>query len=355
MVNTFGGIMESILAFIFVLGLIVFIHELGHLLSAKTFGVYCKEFALGMGPKIYSIKGKETEYSIRLLPLGGFVSMVGEEGVEVDVPKERSLKGIHPLKRLVVMLAGIVMNVILAFVIMTGINIYNGYVVLNPEPVLGEIVENSSADVAGLQINDRIIEVQLSDGSSIQPNDFYDLVEVLQLYQNTMTFVVEREGVLMEIEVTPTLDEERGVFVIGVMSPQAQVKEITFLEAFKYGSQDLVDMSASMLMTLSRLVRGIGLSAISGPVGIFQVTAQSAQMGMLSLLYLTGLLSLNVALFNLIPLPLLDGGRAVLIFIEILIGKPVNAKIEQALMLASMILLLLLTLFVTSQDLFKLF
>lgn len=347
--------MESILAFIFVLGLIVFIHELGHLLSAKAFGVYCKEFALGMGPKIYSIKGKETEYSVRLLPLGGFVSMVGEEGVEVDVPKERSLKGIHPLKRLVVMLAGIVMNILLAFVIMVGLHIHNGYVIQNPEPVLGEIVENSPADLAGLKVNDRIVEVQFSDGTMIQPKDFYDLVEVLQLYQNTMTFVVDRNRDLIHIEITPQLDEQRGYYVIGVMSPQAQVKEITVFEAFTYGAQDLVDMGASMLMTLSRLVRGIGLSAISGPVGIFQVTAQSAQMGILSLLYLAGLLSLNVALFNLIPLPLLDGGRAVLIFIEMIIGKPVNAKIEQALMLASMILLLILTLFVTSQDLFKLF
>lgn len=347
--------MESILAFIFVLGVIVFIHELGHLVSAKAFGVYCKEFALGMGPKIYSIKGKETEYSIRLLPLGGFVSMVGEEGVDLEVPKERSLKGIHPVKRLVVMLAGIVMNILLALIIMVSINLCNGYVVLSPQPILGDIVVDSPAELAGLKADDIVVQLKLSDGSSVVPNDFYDLVEVLQLYQNTMTFVVERKGETLELDVSPRYDESLGYYVIGVMSPKSTIKEIGFVEALSYGAKDLVDMSASMLMTLSRLVRGIGLRVISGPVGIFQVTAQSAQMGFMSLIYLTGLLSLNVALFNLIPLPLLDGGRAVLIFIEIIIGKPVNAKIEHALMLASMALLLLLTLYVTSQDLFKLF
>ncbi len=317
--------MESILTFVFVLGLIVLVHELGHLISAKAFGVYCKEFAIGMGPKLFKWKGKETLYSIRALPFGGFVSMLGEEGVEAEgVDPSRSIQKIAPLKRIVVMLAGIFMNFVLALVVLTGLNLEAGAVVLTPEPILGPIMQDMPAETAGMMEGDRIVSLQFSDGTTQVPEDFYDVVEALQFYTDEIQFTLDRDGEIIVLTVTPELNEENNQYMIGVQTPEYQVKEIGFLESIKYAFIDMKDMVSSIALTLTRLVRGIGLNAVSGPVGIFQFTAESAQYGFRAIFYVVALLSINIAIFNLLPLPILDGGRSLLIFIEMLRGKPLN-------------------------------
>lgn len=348
--------MEGFLAFIFVLGLIVLVHELGHLISAKYFNVYCKEFAIGMGPKLFSWKRNETSYSLRALPLGGFVSMLGEEGVEAEgIPFERSIKGIARWKQLIVMLSGIAMNILLAFLIFAGIHMATGVVAVNPEPIVVGIVEGSAAQEAGLQVNDRIVRVEFSDGTFIIPKDFYQILEAIQMYHDTLIFTVDRLGSQQEINVVPRFDETEQRYLVGITIPNPQFKEITFLESFRYSIEDIQSMSVSMISTLSRLVRGIGLDAISGPVGIYQIASDSAAMGFLSVIYLAAILSLNVALFNLLPIPVMDGGRALFLIVEMILRKPLNKKLEQALMIASMLLLFLLMAFVTTQDLFRLF
>lgn len=348
--------MESILTFVFVLGIIVLVHELGHLISAKIFGVYCKEFAIGMGPKLFSRKGKETVYSIRLLPFGGFVSMLGEEGVEAEgIAPERSIQKIAPLKRIVVMLSGIFMNFILALVVLTGLNISAGQVIVDPEPILGLIMEGMPAEAAGMKAGDRILSLAFSDGSTQTPNDFYDVVEALQFYHDEIEFTLMRDNVELVIKVVPQLNDETGNYMIGVQSPEYSVKEIGFIESIQYAFIDLKDMVTSIVTTLSRLMRGVGLNAVSGPVGIYQVTAQSAQYGISAVMYIVAFLSINIAVFNLLPLPILDGGRSLLILIEIVRGKPLNAKFEQGIMVVSMILLFLLFIFISIKDVFTFF
>ena len=150
----------TLLYFVIILGIIVFVHELGHLITAKMFGVYCKEFAIGMGPKIKSWQKGETLYSLRALPVGGFVAMAGEEGVDIEeIPAERTIKGIAPLKRIIVMLAGIMMNILLAWVIFVGVFIYQGARSLPPQPIVAGVVSGSVAETAGFLAGDEIVKV----------------------------------------------------------------------------------------------------------------------------------------------------------------------------------------------------
>ena len=346
--------MTNILYFVFVLGVIVLIHELGHLITAKFFNVYCKEFAVGMGPKIVSKKFGETEYSIRAFPLGGFVSMAGEEGVDTDISFERSILGIKPWKRMIVMLAGIFMNFVLASVIFIGIYMVQGYAVEAPKPIISGIIADSPSEAAGFTQGDEIVKITFIDGTTIVPEDFYEIITYIQMYTDTTTFLVERDGKELVISVTPEFISEENRYYLGIEMPSATRVEISFLESFKYGALEVSNTVSSMVFTLTRLIRGIGLNAISGPIGIYQVTATQASYGLLNILYLMGLLSINVAIFNLLPLPILDGGRVVLTFYEMIFKKPMSKKIEQALMVLSIALLLLLMAFVTLQDILRL-
>ena len=346
--------MSTFLYFILVLGVIVLIHEIGHLITAKLFNVYCKEFAIGMGPKIWSRKFGETEYSVRALPLGGFVAMAGEEGVDNDVPYERSILGIKPWKRMIVMLAGITMNFVLAFVIFVGIYAYQGQAVEAPKPIIVGTVENSPAEAAGFLANDLILKLTFSDGTSVEPKDFYEIITYIQMYTDSTTYLVNRDGQELSITVSPQFIEDENRYFLGLEMPAATRVKISFLESFKYGAIEVSNTVKSMVFTLTRLIRGIGLNAISGPIGIYQVTATQASYGLLNILYLMGLLSINVAIFNLLPLPILDGGRVVLTIYEMIFKKPMSKKVEQALMVASIGLLLLLMAFVTLQDILRL-
>jgi len=346
--------MTTFLYFALVLGVIVLIHEIGHLVTAKLFNVYCKEFAVGMGPKIFSKKFKETEYSIRALPLGGFVAMAGEEGVDDNVPFERSILGIAPWKRMIVMLAGIFMNFVLAFVLFVGIYAYQGYAVEAPKPIIAGTMVDSPAEKAGFMANDLIKKITFSDGTTVIPTDFYEIIAYIQMYTDTTEFVVERSGSEITISVTPEFIEAENRYYLGITMPSATRVDINILGALKYGALEVGNTVESMVFTLTRLIRGIGLNAISGPIGIYQVTATQASYGLINILYLMGLLSINVAIFNLLPLPILDGGRVVLTLYELIFKKPMSKKVEQVLMVISIGLLLLLMAFVTLQDILRL-
>ncbi len=341
--------------FVVVLGIIVFIHELGHLITAKFFGVYCKEFAIGMGPRIFSLKGKETTYSIRLLPLGGFVTMAGEEGVDADeIPFERTIKGIKRYQRMIVMLAGIFMNILLAWVIFVGMYVVTGQVVLPPKPIVAGVVADSPASRAGFLYGDKILKLSFSDGTIIVPKDFYEVVQYIQLYNDQTTFLVQREGKTIEINVTPEYIKAETRYFVGLKLPDATVKKINPIQAIGYGTGTLVSGVEDIFSTLSRLVRGIGLKSISGPVGIFKVTSQQAQQGIGPLIVLVGILSLNVGVFNLLPIPLLDGGRVLLTGVEMITRKPLNPKLENFLLTFSAGLMIGLLLLVTWQDILRL-
>lgn len=345
----------TIIYFILILSVIIIVHELGHLATAKYFNVYCEEFSIGMGPAIFKKKFKETTFAIRALPLGGFVSMAGEEGIDTnEIPHERTIKGIAWWKQIIVMAAGAIMNIVLAWAIFVGITAIQGRVAVPAEAVVQDFGENSAAQEAGFLTGDRIISVT-SDSETIYPKTFNEVTEHLSYYPKTVsTFVVERGDQTLSFDLTPRYDETEQRYLAGFLI-KSQVKEITFIESFKYGTEKMIDGSTSIFKALSKLVRGIGVENLSGPVGIYQITAQTTEAGLLSTFSLIALLSLNIGIFNLLPLPVLDGGRILITLLEKISGRKMSERVESAIMMAGVVLLIGLMVFATWQDIVRLF
>lgn len=354
------SIIINIIYFVLVLSVIIVIHEIGHLIAAKMFNVYCGEFSLGMGPVIYKKKFKETQYSLRALPIGGFVQMAGEEdakGEEYDsIPKERTIKGIKVWKQIIVMLAGVFMNIVLAFVIFLGINLYTGEVVVTPRPLVESIVENSPAEESGLQKGDLIVSIKNKDGKVFNTKTLQDVLIVQSNYDGELEYTIKRGNETFVKKMTPEIikDSASSLPSLGFMVKK-ETKQVNALESVYYANEQLVNGVVSIKDALVNLVQGVGLKNLSGPVGIFQITSDYADAGIIPTLSLIAILSLNVGIFNLIPLPILDGGRVVMITISKIIGKPINEKFETIVMYVAALLLVALLLFATWQDILKLF
>ncbi|MEA5026295.1 Metalloprotease MmpA [bioreactor metagenome] len=353
----------TIIYFIIMLGVIVLIHELGHLITAKLFGVYCHEFSFGFGPRLLAKKGKETTYSIRALPLGGFVRMAGEEALEGDaeVPLNRTLNGIAPLKRIIILLSGIFMNIILAIVAFSILYGILGYYVQYPAPVIAGVTADSPASEAGFMTGDEIVSVTYSDGVVIHPETFYTIVQYLQAYSDEATYLVSRNGTAVTIKATPVYDAENQLYYLGLTMNDIQYLEVTPFNALYYGADYTWQTTKDIFNSLGNLIQGRGLQNLSGPVAIFQITdetissAETFQEGLFYFLNIIAVLSLNVGIFNLLPVPMLDGGRVVLTSIELITKKPISKKIEYALINASAVLIMLLFVLIMWNDISKLF
>lgn len=344
----------SIVYFILILSALIVVHELGHLITAKHFGVYCSEFSIGMGPAIYKHQFKETMFAIRLLPIGGFVAMAGEEGVEDEsIPYERTIKGIKVWKQVVVMAAGAVMNIILAWGIFIGITMYQGSVALPPEPVINGTSEGSPAEIAGFQANDRILEVT-SHGITLVPDNMNEITEHIQYYPEETIFKVQRGEEIISLTMTPSYLKEENRYFIGIEYSR-NIKEIGIVESFQYGTMQLVDSSTSIFRALGKLIQGVGLNNLSGPVGIYKITADTIQYGWTSILALVALLSVNLGIMNLLPLPVLDGGRIFITLIEKISGRKLGEKAEYVITMAGVVLLVGIMVFATWQDIMRLF
>ena len=360
------NIIFNLIIFSLVLGIIVLIHELGHLLAAKKFGVYCHEFAIGMGPVILKLKKPEweTTYSIRLFPIGGFVAMAGEDEPreDVEVPFERTLPGVKAWKRLIIMLAGIFMNMLLAFLIFWGMTSSLGIVDV-PSAEIASIQENSAAQEAGLMVNDRINKFIFHDGSQLIAEDFNDIFIALATYgEYGFDVEVERNGSLETFRVDPKFDAAEDRYLIGIGAPQAVHRNVGFLAAIPLAFAQIKDVIVQFFFIITRLFRGIGLDAIGGPIGIFEVTSQVQAIGSEALidgfiffLNLVALLSVNLGVVNLIPIPVMDGGRAVLTLIEMALGRPLNKKLANAIMMVGLLIMVALFVFIMGNDIRKLF
>ncbi len=345
----------EILYFVLLLGIIVTVHELGHFLVAKMFGVYCSEFSIGMGPKLISWQGKETKYSIRLLPIGGFVQMAGDaenalEGAcDIDVPYERTLKGVSHLKQIAIMGAGIVMNFILAFVLFTGIYASVGTYQTVDLPQIGQVIENSPAEQAGFQSEDIILSVQY-ENELFYPSSFSDLTEFNSgREQLDRIYVVQRNGEEVTLKVTPAYFEEQNAYLIGINALQKHVK-YGLGEASMMSIKAMVESSTLIFEGLTDLLGGNNLDQLSGPIGIYTITAEQASLGLANYIWLIAMLSLNVGILNALPLPILDGGRIILSLIEMIRGKPISKKIEMGLMWIGLVAMLALMVVATWQD-----
>lgn len=355
-----GSLLLGIFAFIVLLSVIIIIHELGHLMTAKRFGVYCHEFSIGMGPCLWSHKFKETTLSLRAVPFGGYVMMAGEDdGSEEleemkDIPSNRRLNGISAWKQIVVMAAGAFMNIMLAWALLIGISMVQGTAVNDNDPIIYSIHEDSPAQKAGLQEGDEIISLECGN-EVLEDVSVSRLSEQIQYYHDeAAVLTVLRDGQEISVNIEPAYDKESKMWLLG-FDLTSKVEKISKLESFKVATQQLGEYSTMIIRSVAKLIQGIGLSSVSGPVGIYQVTAETASMGLLPFLSLLALFSLNIGIFNLLPIPVLDGGRIVIVLVEKICRRKLNERVLNAVMLGSFALVIGLMLFATFNDVIRLF
>ncbi|WP_028043774.1 M50 family metallopeptidase [Candidatus Stoquefichus massiliensis] len=355
----------NIIVFLLILGSIIIIHELGHFLAAKFFGVYCSQFSIGFGPKIWSKKGKETEYELRALPFGGFVAMAGEADQEdneemKDVPIERTLKGIQTYKKVIIFLAGVFMNFVLALVVTLGVNLVSGQLPVNVAQI-GTIPENSPAQQAGLKENDIIQQVDVVEtGQSILVSSYDDLQltqDNLNTTSDTLTLKVTvlRDQNKEVVDVKVNYNQDDGKYKLGISQA---TRHMNIAEAFQYTFVSLGTMSMAIFTALGQLVTKFSetVTQLSGPAGIYQITAQVTETGQVAyLLNLLALLSVNVGIFNLMPIPGLDGCQVLFAVVEKIIGREIPEKLKLTLQMVGLGLVMLLMVFVTYQDISRMF
>lgn len=351
----------GILAFVFMLGCIVVIHEFGHFIVARFFGVHCHEFSIGMGPALYQRQGKQTIFSIRAIPFGGYVMMAGENDGSQDEESDDWLQRVPENERLYkkpawqqccILVAGVCMNILLAWILFVGISMHQGYVVEEALPIVAQVVENSPAQQAGLQEGDTIIRAS-ADGETKEISIQSQLLEFIQYHHEDVELTIVRDGKEEVVTLTPALSEQEGYYMIGIVS-QSNVREIAWYESFKYGTQNMLDTGSSIFRSLAMLIKGKGLENVSGPVGIYTVTEKAASYGLVSYLSLFAMISLNIGIFNLLPVPALDGGRILILLIEKITRRKLNQQVIQYIILASFALLLALVLYATFNDILRL-
>lgn len=300
----------NILGALFAFGLLVMIHELGHFIMAKLNGVKVEEFAIGMGPKLVGFKSGETAYNIKLLPIGGYVKMLGEDGEETS--DEGAFSNKSSLQKLSIVSAGPIMNLILAVVLFSIIGGIKGYLV----PVVNKVVPDLPAQVAGIQEGDKILKV--NNKKILTWQDFYT-----QVYMNkgeAIDVTVKRENETKTTKVTPIKDEKENRYIVGVYP--TEITNPTIKESISYGFVETNSLINQTFGFLGTIFKGkASLNDFGGPVTIIKVSGEAAKAGFLSLLYFAAYLSVQLGIFNIIPFPALDGGWIVLFLIEIITGK----------------------------------
>lgn len=331
----------NLILFAIVISVVVFIHELGHFSVAKMCGVKVNEFAVGMGPALFSKRVGDTKYAIRAIPLGGFVSMEGENEESDD---EGSFMKQKPLSRLMILLAGIFNNFVLGWVLIFIYLLMTG-VATN---VIDIPMSGYPAESAGLLMGDEIIEI---DGKPIQT--WSDVLNLIASDEDGIVHMkVLREGSDKPVsaELHTRIDEASGRKIVGLRPlPVKDVSKVTG-ETFTV----FFGIFTGIFELLRNIFRPGVASDLVGPIGLFQVVGDVGQRGISDLLFLTGYISVNIGIVNLLPIPAFDGGRAIMVLVEMLIGKRLNAKLESALITSGFVFILFLIVLTFYNDIMRL-
>lgn len=354
--------MVALILLIVILGILIFVHELGHYVTAKNRGAYVYEFSLGMGPKVFSFKRKKetgdpTEYSLRAFPIGGFCAIAGEvdenDGMDVKLKKSDYMCNKKIWERCLILIAGVTMNFI------TGIFILFISALIWGAPdfgtKLGLVQEGYPVYEAGIRVGDKVVAI---DGMKTNFWDDVQLALSINMDESEHIFKVQKEdGSVKEYKIVPKeVENEDGTKskVFGFGLDQEQKRDIG--SAIKYAFGKAYSIIISMGKIIWALITGkLSLGALSGPVGVYSIVGVAAKTSAESVLYLMAYLSLNLGFINLLPFPAFDGGRVLFLIIEKIRGKKMNPKVENTINSIGFALLMLLMLIITVKDVINLF
>lgn len=345
----------TLLILFIILSVIIIVHEFGHFIAAKKGGVYIDEFSMGMGPQLlkYKPKKSETTYSLRAFPIGGFVSMAEKEDPNnKKIKKNQVLENKSFGRKLLVLINGILFNCILAIFLFFISGLFYGRPI--SEPVIQNVVDGMAAQKAGIESGDRILEV---NGVKINTWDDFLLEASAKKLKSEYIFKIEKSsGEVKEYSLVPEVQEVEGqeIKVFGIQSSGTTYYK-GFKNAFIYAFEGFYTNFKTIFKILGNLFTGeVPVKSLSGPVGIYSLVDNVKSQGFNTLLYLTAYLSINVAIINLIPIPVFDGGRVLILLIEKITKKKSSEKLEIMLNYIGFLLMILLMLYVTFNDIVRL-
>lgn len=330
--------MQTAIAAIFVFLLVILLHELGHFTVAKMVGIKVNEFAIGMGPKLLQTTKGETQYTLRLLPIGGYVKMEGEEENSDD---PRSFGKVSPLARMAVVVAGAIMNFVLAIIVLSIVAFNVG----TPTTVIEEAIVDSPAYESGIQEGDHIISI-----NGVTTNTWEKLSNTISDADPTERLEIKllRNQQENTLYIQPIIEDNRTI--IGIIPRY----EKSFINGIKGGFQNTGMFIKLMFEFVGMIFKGqVSINDLSGPVGVISEVGKQAKFGMNNLLLILGFISVNLGFFNLLPIPALDGSRLVFLLIELVRGKPIDPDKENFIHMIGFVLLISLMLVVTYKDLIR--
>ena len=346
--------MLTIIAFIFVFSILIFFHEFGHFIAAKASGVKVYKFAFGFGPRILGFTKNQTEYVICLIPLGGYVKMAGEMGQESvketseEIPEEQRFDKKSLGIRALIVALGPFMNIATAVVIFSFIFFINGIPVVTNS--VSTVIENGPAEQAGIYSGDKIIAI-----NSIKMEEPKRIANIInESSGEELQITLDREGEIIDVFIIPEYDDNYKKGLIGITF-EVSVEKINIFSAFLKGLMTTGNIIKLIFSNTIEMITGKVPIEITGPLGIAQMTGEAAKLGFLNLLYFTAILSIFIGLFNLLPIPILDGGHIIILAIEKLRGKPLEAEKINFMYLIGISLMIIIFVIATYKDILRVF
>lgn len=350
----------NIFAFVVVIGVLIFFHELGHFLIARLFGVGVEKFSLGFGPRIFGKKIGITDYRISAIPLGGYVKMIGEDP-EAEIDPEKvflSFTHKHVFKRILIVAAGPLFNLLLAVVIFFAIFLISGIFIL--KPTVGEVKEGSPAYDAGLSKDDRIVAI-----NDLPVESWEDMAGIIaESDGNSLEVAVKRGERRIIFHVKPERSTIQNIFgeeveryVIGISaSGDIFSKHLNPFQALEESVVQTYRITELTVVSIVKLIQGkISTKTVGGPIMIAELAGKQAKEGAANLVFFIALLSINLGVLNFLPIPVLDGGHLLFFFVELVVGRPINRRMREIAQQVGIVILILLMLYVFYNDIARLF